>query len=85
MFAQPFLSIYGVTVFQMENLPRNGRFCTFDLHFGQIVNLFAALKDPSTYLCRRVKYISSIVLFAQTPFWSIYGVTVFQIENWPQN
>ena len=38
LFAQPFFpSIYGFTVFQMENWPQNWRFCIVDLNFTQIL------------------------------------------------
>ena len=41
LFAEPFFqSIYGFTVFQMENWPQNWRFCIFELHFAQILYLF---------------------------------------------
>ncbi len=47
-------------------------------------SLFARLRAPTTHLCLS-KYMFGIVLFAQPFFQSIYGFTVFQIENWPQN
>ena len=71
-------------MFQLENWPQNWRFCIFDLHFAQILALFSASRAPTTHLCLR-KYIFGIVLFAQPFFPCIYGVTVFQMENWPQN
>ena len=85
LFAQPFVqSIYGVTAFQMKNWPQNWRFCIFDHNFVQILTLFAALTAPTTHLCLR-KYSFGIVLCAQPFVQSIYWVTAFQIENWPQN
>ena len=53
---------------------------TFCQRFGP----FAASRAPTTYLCL-VKYICGIVLFAQPRVESIYGFTVFHMENWPQN
>ena len=85
LFAQPlFLSIYGFTVFQMENWPQNWRFCILLPKFYPKFALFACLRAPTTQLCLS-KYMFGIVLFAQPFFPSIYWFTVFQMENWPQN
>ena len=77
-------SIYGFTVLQTENWPRNLRYCIFDLNFAQILSLFAYFRSPMTYICLS-KYIFGIGLFAQPFFQSIYGFPEFQMEHWPQN
>ena len=83
-FFCPFMDLHcfkwkiGITicdfVFVTEILPK---FC---LNFA----LFAYLRSPTAHLCLS-KYIFGIVLFAQPFFQSIYGFTVYQMENWPQN
>ena len=89
VFAQPiFLSIYGFTLFQMENWHHNLRFCFCDRNFTEILPkfcpFFAYLRSPTAHLCLS-KYIFGIVLFAQPLFQSIYGFTLFQMENFLQN
>ena len=83
--AKPLLqSIYGLTVLQMENWPQNLHFCIFDLHFGHILPLFASLRAPTAIIYLR-KHLFDIILSAKPLLQSIYGFTVFQMENWPQN
>ena len=66
------------------NWPRNWRFYIFLTKFCPNFAIFAYFKSPTANLCLS-NYSFGIVLFAQPLFHSIYGFTVFQMENWLQN
>ena len=80
LFAQPFCqSIYGFSVPNVK-LASKLTILYFDLHFAQILALFATFKAATIHLCL-TKYISGIDLFYQPWFQFIYGFTVLQMEN----
>ena len=60
-----FSSISGVTVFQKENWPQNGRFCIFLHHFSQILGLLQLSELQRSIFASQGAFFG-IVLFAQT-------------------
>ena len=82
---RPFCQLLNVfTVFQMANWPQNWRFCIFDLHFAKYLPIIANFRASTTYICL-AKFISCIFSHVQPFNLPIYGLTVFQMSNWPQN